>query len=122
MNSPHRKTLVLGASEKPTRFSHKAALRLLENGEEILLLGKKPGEIAGKPIETTWPKDNLHTITLYLNPMHQKQYYRQIIDSQPKRVIFNPGTENQELEAQLKAKDIYFEHACTLVLLATSQY
>lgn len=118
-----RITLILGASESKIRYSNKAAERLLANDEKIIQVGKRPGEAYGEPIFTDWPIDtDIHTITLYLNPGHQKPWYNQIVDSKPQRVIFNPGTENPELVALLNENNIPFEYACTLVLLAFGQY
>ncbi|MFY0673883.1 MAG: CoA-binding protein [Bacteroidia bacterium] len=121
--SKERITLILGASESKIRYSNKAAERLLFGNEKIIQVGKRMGEAYGEPILTEWPIDaNVHTITLYLNPGHQKPWYKQIIDSKPERVIFNPGTENPELVALLNENAIPFEYACTLVLLAVGQY
>lgn len=118
-----RITLILGASKSKIRYSNKAAARLLANDEKIVQVGKRLGEAYGEPIFTEWPIDtDIHTITLYLNPGHQKPWYNQIIDSKPQRVIFNPGTENPELVVLLNENDIPFEYACTLVLLAVGQY
>jgi predicted CoA-binding protein len=118
-----RVTLILGASESRIRYSNKAAERLLLANEKIVQVGKRPGEAFGEPILTEWPIDaDIHTITLYLNPGHQKPWYNQIVDSKPQRVIFNPGTENPELVALLNENNIPFEYACTLVLLAVGQY
>jgi predicted CoA-binding protein len=120
---PDRITLVLGASESTFRYSYAAANRLINHNEKIYLVGKKSGEIFEHKIHKEWPIDlDIHTLTLYVNPAHQKRYYQKIIDSNPKRVIFNPGTENTELTELLKENNIDFEYACTLVLLATGQY
>ena len=118
-----RITLVLGASESTVRYSYAAANRLINHNEKIYLVGKKSGEIIGHKIHREWPVElSIHTLTLYVNPAHQIPYYQKIIDAKPKRVIFNPGTENTELTALLTENNIDFEYACTLVLLATGQY
>lgn len=116
-------TLVLGASEKQSRYSNRAVKNLLRHGHQIYALGKRPGKIQSVQINTAWPQNHqFHTITLYLNPTNQKEYYQNIINMQPERVIFNPGSENPELEQLLKNANIKTLRACTLVLLNTGQY
>ena len=118
-----KKTLVIGASENRSRYSNLATNNLKGKGHDVVALGKRPGEINGITIETEKvPFENVDTVTLYLNPTNQKQYYDYIVSLQPKRVIFNPGTENEELEELLAAKGIKTQEACTLVLLSTGQY
>lgn len=117
------KTLVLGASTKPDRYAHIATLRLLAHGHEVALVGWQAGEVQGitianEPVEIA----DLHTVTLYLNPYNQKEWYDYILSLQPKRIIFNPGTENPELTALASEKGIEALEACTLVMLATGQY
>jgi len=117
------KTLVLGASTNPDRVSHTAVHRLKNAGEEVIPLGIKKGEIADIPIINETPHfEDIDTITLYLNPERQKAYYDYILALQPRRVIFNPGTENAELSMLARQADIETENACTLVLLATDSY
>jgi len=117
------KTLVLGASLKPQRYSNLAINRLRNNKVKTRAVGLRKGVIndviinTGKPVFT-----DIHTITLYLNKKRQKDYYNYIIDLMPNRVIFNPGTENEELMNLLSKNNIDFEIACTLTLLATNQY
>jgi len=117
------KTLVIGASLKPERYSYIAIKRLIEKSIKIQAFGLKEGAVFGVPIKTNF-KDfhDIHTVTLYLNPKRQVAYYDQIISLNPKRVIFNPGTENPEFYKLLKDQGIQVEIACTLVLLATNQY
>ncbi|CAN5616684.1 CoA-binding protein [soil metagenome] len=118
-----KKTLVLGASENKSRYSNLATNNLVSKGHEVVAIGKKQGHINGVEIETEkLPLTGVDTVTLYLNPTNQKQYYDYILSLQPKRVIFNPGAENEELEELLKAKGIKSQEACTLVLLSTGQY
>lgn len=137
-------TLVLGASLKPNRYSHIAIQRLRNYGHPVRAIGLVAGVVAGVTIETfdsiaadpdlldpnslalvedeneiTQP---IHTVTLYLNPKRQQPYYTLIINLAPKRVVFNPGTENPELYELLDAAGIAYEVACTLVLLASNQY
>lgn len=119
----NKKTLVLGASLKPNRYSNYAIQRLVANGHEVVAFGLQQGEVLGVKIDTDLvPYEDIHTITLYLNPTRQKDYYHFVVSLKPERVIFNPGTENPELYKILKENNIPFEAACTLVLLSTNQY
>ena len=118
-----KKTRVLGASDNPSRYSYLAINRLRSHGHPVVAIGKKNAMVADVPIEKE-KKDwkDVDTITLYLNPTHQQQYYDYILSLKPKRVIFNPGAENDEL-AELAIKNgITPIEACTLVLLSTNQY
>ncbi|MDY8137869.1 CoA-binding protein [Aquimarina sp. 2201CG5-10] len=118
-----KKTLVLGASLKTNRYSNYAIHKLIANDHEVVAIGLKEGEVAGVEIKTNLePFVSIDTITLYLNPSRQKQYYDYILSLTPKRVLFNPGTENPELYDILKKENIEVEVACTLVLLSTDQY
>lgn len=119
----NKKTLVLGASTKPDRYAYKAITMLVNKGHSVLAIGQSTGEVAGVKIHTkAIPLKNIDTITLYLNPVRQRDYYNYIVESKPKRVIFNPGTENPELYQLLQLNNIEVEVACTLVLLTTNQY
>jgi uncharacterized protein len=118
-----KKTLVLGASDNPSRYSYLAINRLKNNQHPIVAIGKKKGIVAGIPIETEKiPITDIDTVTLYLNPDNQKQYYDYIISLHPKRIIFNPGTENDELAELALNNNIKPLEACTLVMLSTGQY
>ena len=118
-----KKTLVLGASTNPDRYSNMAINRLVEKEQPVEAVGLKRGEVAGVEIATAKePFENIHTVTLYLNPKRQEEYYDYILSLKPQRVIFNPGTENPELYKILHENDIEMEVACTLVLLGTNQY
>jgi len=119
----NKKTLVLGASANPSRYSNMAINRLVNHGHSVVGIGLKEEEVAGVKIQTKQiPLKNIDTITLYMNPQRQREYYNYITGIQPKRVIFNPGTENPELYQLLKANGIEVEVACTLVMLSTGQY
>lgn len=119
----NKKTLVLGASTKPDRYAFKAITMLVDKGHSVLAIGQNSGEVAGIKIQTkAIPLKNIDTITLYLNPARQRDYYNYIIEAKPKRVVFNPGTENPEFYQLLQLNDIKSEVACTLVLLSTNQY
>ena len=118
-----KKTLVLGASLKASRYSNLAIHRLRNNNHNVVAFGLKSGEINDVKIDTELlPYEDIDTVTLYLNPQRQEAYYDYIIGLNPKRVIFNPGTENPEFYKLLKVNNIDFEIACTLVLLGTGQY
>jgi predicted CoA-binding protein len=119
----NKKTLVLGASTKPDRYAYLAISMLVEKGHSVLAIGQNAGEVAGVKIQTkAIPLKNIDTITLYLNPARQRDYYNYIVESKPKRVIFNPGTENPEFYQLLELNGIKAEIACTLVLFTTNQY
>ena len=118
-----KSTLVLGASVNTVRYSNKAIFKLRERKIETFAIGVEKGHVLDVVIETEKVEyENLHTITLYLNPARQKEYYNYILKVKPIRVIFNPGTENTELMNLLKENAIEVEAACTLVLLSVDQY
>ena len=119
----HKKTLVIGASENPGRYSNKAIRALLSHDHEVVALGLRQGAVEGLAFHTEKePFTEIDTVTLYIGPQNQPAYYSYIIGLSPRRVIFNPGTENPEFIAMLQAKGIIPEIACTLVLLGTGQY
>lgn len=118
-----KKTLVIGASENPARYSYLAVHKLIAHQHPVVAIGRKKGVIGKIPIETAHQIfANVDTITLYINPFHQKEYYDYILSLHPKRIIFNPGTENDELASLAVQHNIKAEEACTLVLLSTGQY
>jgi uncharacterized protein len=118
-----KKTLVLGASANPARYSYLAINRLKNNQHPVVAIGKRKGMVGGIPIETEKINmEDIDTITLYLNPANQKEYYDHIISLHPKRIIFNPGTENDELAALAVKNNIIPVEACTLVMLSTGSY
>ena len=118
-----KKTLVLGASANPSRYSFMAINRLTTFGHPVVAVGLKDSEVAGVKIQTKQvPFTNVDTVTLYLNPQRQREYYNYILSLEPKRVIFNPGTENPELYQLLRANSIGVEVACTLVMLGVGNY
>jgi predicted CoA-binding protein len=117
------KTLVIGATENPQRYSHLAVERLREFNHEVVALGLKEGSIGDVKIFKGQPAfENIHTVTLYINPSRQPQLYDYILGLKPKRVIFNPGTENEEFESLLNKAGIETMEACTLVLLSINAY
>ena len=117
------KTLIIGASDNPERYAYKAAERLLAHGHEIELLGLRPKTVFGQTIDTEHKNyADIDTVTLYIGPQRQPEYYQYVVSLKPRRVIFNPGTENEEFYKILKENNIESEIACTLVLLGTGQY
>jgi predicted CoA-binding protein len=119
----NKKTLVLGATTKPERPAFKAIEMLVGNGHSVLALGQNTGEVAGIKINTkAIPLKNIDTVSLYINPARQRDYYNYVIEAKPKRVLFNPGTENPEFYQLLELNNIKFETACTLVLLTLNKY
>lgn len=119
----NKKTLVIGASLKSERYSNIAITRLVNYGNTVRAFGLRKGEIAGVNIDTELVDyKNIDTVTLYLNQKRQEPYYYYILNLKPKRVIFNPGTENPEFYKLLDKSNITYEEACTLVLLGTNQY
>jgi len=118
-----KKTLVIGASENPDRYSNKAIRALVSHNHEVVAIGLRNGEVAGVAFDSEKKAfENVDTVTLYVGPQNQPEYYTYILSIKPQRVIFNPGTENPELISKLESAGIYPEIACTLVLLATGQY
>jgi len=116
-------TMVLGASPNPERYSYMATVMLLEKGYAIYPFGIKKGMIQSLPIEQEWPiPGSITTLTLYVGPAAQTEYYDQIIALKPQRIIFNPGTENPTLVQLAHAANIETIEACTLVMLTTGQY
>lgn len=117
------KTLVVGASEKTSRYSNQAIKALKQKDHDVIAIGKQKGLVEGIDIQTeVSTEEDIDTVTLYINPKIQKTYEDFLIDLAPRRVIFNPGTENPELKDKLKGKNIETLHACTLILLRTNQY
>ena len=118
-----KKTLVLGASENPSRYSNLAVKKLTAHQHPVIAIGKKSGKIGDTPIRTMKEQfDDIDTVTLYLNSGHQKEWYDYIFSLHPRRIIFNPGAENDELFELALKKGIKAQEACTLVLLSTGQY
>ncbi|MCP9762618.1 CoA-binding protein [Lacihabitans soyangensis] len=120
----NKKTLVLGASTKPGRYALMAAERLLQKGHTIELLGKNIGNVGGVDIKTNTDEieKDIDTVTVYLSEPNQQEYEDFLLKMKPKRVIFNPGAENLDLEAKLEAQGTEVIEACTLVMLGTGQY
>ncbi|MBT8258392.1 MAG: CoA-binding protein [Bacteroidia bacterium] len=117
------KTLVFGASLKPERISNKIIHRLANYGEDVFAFGLKKGTVSDVEIITDLILiEGLDTISLYIGPQRQRDYYDYLISLNPGRIIFNPGTENPEFYTLLKESNIEYEVACSMVLVATNQY
>lgn len=118
-----KKTIVLGASTNPQRYSFMAVEKLQKYGFEVYPVGIKKGEINGIKILNDFPiLNDIHTITIYLNKKNQEQYFDYILSVKPKRVIFNPGTENYEFQQILISKNIQVIENCTLVMLSSELF
>ncbi len=121
MNS--KKTLVLGASSNPNRYSFRAANSLINHQHQIILVGNKAGKVNEISILQSIPKNiTIDTVTIYLGAKNQTEYYNDLIELKPRRIIFNPGAENPALERLALENEIEVENSCTLVLLSTEQY
>jgi predicted CoA-binding protein len=118
-----KKTVVLGASSNPARYSYLAVQRLRAHNHPVVAIGRRVGQVADVDISKEYQLENdVDTITLYLNPKNQVEYYNYILSLHPKRIIFNPGTENDELIRKAKENNIKPVIGCTLVMLSTGQY
>lgn len=118
-----RTTLVLGASPDPARYAHIATRRLLAAGHPVILVGKRAGSIGGFEILPDIPVGStVHTVTLYLNALHQREWEERLLALRPARIIFNPGAENPAFAIKARAHGVHVENACTLVMLATDQF
>ena len=116
-------TLVIGASENSERFSNRVTRMLHHQKISVIAIGLKGGEINGIKIQTGFPEiENVDTVTLYVAPKHQHLYYDYIIGLKPERIIFNPGTENPEMEAKARKAGIEVLEACTLTMLTVGTY
>jgi predicted CoA-binding protein len=124
-NGEGKKTVVVGATTNPGRYAYLAANMLKEYNHEVVPLGIKPGEVAGANILDIRQKPvigDVDTITMYIGPQRQPEYYDYLLGLKPKRIIFNPGTENDEFEQKAQAQGVEVEEACTLVLLRSRQF
>lgn len=118
-----KKTLIVGATTNQERYAYKAADKLTKAGHEIVPFGIKKGEVFGEQIINKWRDfEGIDTVTMYVGPARQDDYIDKIIELKPKRVLFNPGTENINFQEKLTKAGIEFEEACTLVLLSLNNY
>ncbi len=117
------KTLILGATPNSDRFAYLAANKLVNNGHEIVNVGIKQGAVAGVEILNGQPElEGIDTVTLYIGAKRQPPYYDWLLGLKPRRIIFNPGTENPELSMLAREQGIETLPACTLVMLGSGQY
>ena len=118
-----RKTLVLGGSTNPGRYSNRAIRKLLSHGHSVVSIGNREGTVADVSIEKGTPDfEDIHTVTIYLSAKNQQQYHDYIIGLKPRRIIFNPGAENSELAALAGKENIEVVEYCTLILLDTNTF
>lgn len=120
-----KKTAVIGATTNPSRYAFIASSMLQEYNHEVVPIGIKSGKVNGKDILNIREKphvDDIDTVTLYIGPKHQPEWYDYLLSLNPKRIIFNPGTENGEFAEMAATKDIEVAYACTLVLLRLGSY
>lgn len=124
MNKQYQRVVVLGASHKPERYSNQAVRLLQEFGHEVIPVHPKLEEVEGIKVANSLNviEGNVDTLTLYVGAERSSALTEAILRLKPDRVIFNPGSENAELETHLNSANIPFEHACTLVLLRTAQF
>ena len=122
MNDP-KSTLVLGASDNPSRYSNMAVQKLRSHGHPVKAIGRKKTVVQDVAVDVDHiPFTGIDTVTVYLNPRNQEEYYDYILQLSPRRIIFNPGAENPALVKLAQAKGIETLEACTLVMLSTGQY
>jgi predicted CoA-binding protein len=118
-----KRTLVIGASTNPDRYSNMAIRTLRKYQHEVVALAKRAGSVSDVTIQTEFPEnEDIHTVTMYVGAKHQPEYYKALLELQPERVIFNPGAENLELAEILEIRGIETIEGCTLVMLNTGQY
>ncbi len=118
-----KRTLVVGASEKPHRYSNKAIRKLLRYGHEVVPLAPRPGQVHGVPFVTGKPPvEDIHTITLYVGPARLTDMHDYLLSLNPKRIIFNPGTENEPFRQRAEQQGIETVENCTLVMLETGMF
>jgi uncharacterized protein len=124
MTHPHERVVVLGASDKPDRYSHRALLMLQKHGHHVIPVHPRLTQIEGLPVVSDLGSVTGHvdTVTVYVGPAVSSELARSFLQLRPRRVIFNPGAENPTLAAQLREAGISTEDACTLVLLSTGGY
>ncbi len=123
MNMEPKKTIVLGASPNPARYSFKAVKSLLRYGYEAVAVGFRPGVIYDTFIQRGTPEiDNVHTIALYIGPDRQEEFHDYILSLHPSRIIFNPGTINEPFMEELRELGIEVVEGCTLVMLDSGEF
>ncbi|MEO6304103.1 MAG: CoA-binding protein [Bacteroidia bacterium] len=118
-----KKTVVIGASENPERYAFKAMTSLKKHGHDVIGIGFKEGEVAGSKIVTGKPQlTDVDTVTLYIGTRNQAEWIPYVLNLNPKRIIFNPGTENPDFYEQATKKGIECVEGCTLVMLSIGNF
>ncbi|HZY81020.1 MAG TPA: CoA-binding protein [Cyclobacteriaceae bacterium] len=120
-----KKTVIIGATPNPSRYAYIAAKFLRDKKEEFVPVGIKKGEVQGQPILQITDKPaitDVDTVTMYIGPQRQPPWYDYILSLKPRRIIFNPGSENPEFAELLESKGVEVIEACTLVMLRTNQF
>jgi uncharacterized protein len=119
----NKTTLVVGASENTERYAHRAILKLLEKKHTVYAEGLRPGQVNSIIISNQKiPYTDIHTVTLYVGPKNQESWIEYILSLKPKRIIFNPGTENEGFQKLAEVNNIETIDACTLVMLSIGNY
>ena len=117
------KTLVVGGSTKPERFSFRAIQKLVRYGHEVVSIGLRGGEVSGVRIWKERPAfEDIDTVTMYVGPERQPEIYGYLLGLKPRRIIFNPGTENGEFERMAHSDGIETIRHCTLVMLDQGEF
>lgn len=118
-----KKTLIIGASTNEERYSYKCIVLLQQLNIECVAIGNRKGSINNLEIHTEpIALENIDTVCIYIGAKHQANYYKYILSIKPKRILFPPGTENEDFENMAKQEGIYTERACPLVMLKTNSY
>ena len=119
------KSVIVGSVPKPYRYAYRAAEMMKSRDFDYVPLGIQEGDVLGEQILNLHDKPrikNVDTLTLYINPSRQKEWYDYMLSLKPNRIIFNPGTENQEFKSLAENQGIVCVEACTLVMLSTGDY
>ncbi len=124
MSSSSQRVVIVGASDKADRYAHKAQLLLSQHGHGVVPVHPRLGSIEGMPVvaDLSQVTGDVDTVTMYVGPAISQGLGDKLVAVKPKRVIFNPGSENAELQEKLEAAGIEVEEACTLVMLRTGQF
>ena len=120
-----KKTVIIGATTNPSRYAYKAAERLLGADVAFVPVGIKKGTVLGQailPIREKPMVENVHTVTMYIGPQNQPEWYDYILSLKPKRILFNPGTENDVFQNMAEAQGVEIVEGCTLVMLGVGTY
>lgn len=120
-----KKTVIIGATTNPERYAYIAAQRLSEAGIPFEPVGIKRGEVFGRPILDIYSRPavpDVDTVTLYIGPKHLEEHFDYILSLEPRRIIFNPGTEHEECMQRAREAGIEVVVACTLVMVGLGTY